>query len=338
MAYRNKKLADITAIILVVAVIMGIVFYNQLPFWYRYLDRISIMYFVPYLFRYVWSLRRKSNDEIAELSKRGSVVFLRSFKDEDSIVATENKKTIEQSLNRLFSSTGPFIGLGNPRERWAKAGAKRAYFDYESWQEQIIIMINTAKLVVIKADDTPSLIWEIEKVKSLLSPDKVVLFFPPTFFNERTRVNNFWRFMEEMQIKMPDQIVLHRFWTFDSDWVAHPINPTAYDNKLTLLKSLLSSSNVLIWLQELKPWIESGKLRTPKYRIGLNVKLVKEVIFFCYLLILFLISILPIYSIIYGWPNKVLIILSLVTALFIFLHIRMISRAYEWKLLWSKTD
>ncbi|MEO1052666.1 MAG: hypothetical protein AAFX87_18680, partial [Bacteroidota bacterium] len=142
--------------------------------------------------------------------------------------------------------------------------------------------------------------------------------------------------MDKLKIKIPYEIGLNVFWTFNAQWVASPVNPTAYDNKWTLLKTLLSQSRVLVWLQEFEPWIKAGRLRNPRYKIGIPVKSVKNVVFCTYLLLILFMLILPIYGVFSYWSNKPMIILCLIYILFIYLHYRKISKTYTWELLWRR--
>jgi hypothetical protein len=81
-------------------------------------------------------------------------------------------------MARAFDGIGPFSALGAPGEDLPTLGAERSYVADTEWQQKVRELVQSARMVVIRAATSESLIWEMRLVKEILPPEKVVLLMP----------------------------------------------------------------------------------------------------------------------------------------------------------------
>lgn len=78
-----------------------------------------------------------------------------------------------ERLNRI----GPVLEIGRPGEKLGTTGSARLYVADDDWQSIAGELMERARLVVIRAGNTPGLRWELERVRRKLHPEKVALWF-----------------------------------------------------------------------------------------------------------------------------------------------------------------
>lgn len=121
---------------------------------------------------------------------RPPVLYLRAFRDDtltSSALESEHPApwsstldlvTQEERLAKALNPIGPFIALGRPGERLPTLGATRRYVSDENWREEVGRMVKGARLVIIRAAVTPSVLWEVRTAKKHLRPEQLVLLVP----------------------------------------------------------------------------------------------------------------------------------------------------------------
>lgn len=120
------------------------------------------------------------------------IVFLRSFQDDGlKIRARGDSRGIVDRLTMqhrhgyehlLVASArpfGPVVAIGQPGERVPPIGAFRRYYEDDEWQGAVQQMLRGARFVVLSVGDTPSVGWEISKVRDLGLLDRTVFVVPP---------------------------------------------------------------------------------------------------------------------------------------------------------------
>lgn len=123
---------------------------------------------------------------------RYEIVFLRSFQDDglkirargDSrgLVARltmQHRHGYEHLLVASARLFGPVVAIGQPGERVPPVGAFRRYYENDEWQGAIQQMLRGAKLVVLSVGDTPSVGWEISRIRDLGLLDRTIFVVPP---------------------------------------------------------------------------------------------------------------------------------------------------------------
>jgi hypothetical protein len=147
---------------------------------------------------------------VLALDGRPPVIYLRSFHDDDAMVArpvrfdvhafhwrrmlTEytrggivrvmfqhGKVRLEQAIEDEVSAIGPFIAIGEPHESHPDFGATRAYFegDDEAWRAAVRSWIERAALVIVVPGQTSGLAWELAQIQASGGTSKLLLVFPP---------------------------------------------------------------------------------------------------------------------------------------------------------------
>jgi hypothetical protein len=128
------------------------------------------------------------------------IVFLRSFQDDGlSIRARGDSRGIVDRLTmrhrhgyeRLLVASmqhfGPVVAIGEPRERLPPMGAFRLYYEDDEWQDAVTRMLSAARFVVLSLGETPSVGWEITKLKEMNLLGRTVFLIPPVDSTARRR-------------------------------------------------------------------------------------------------------------------------------------------------------
>lgn len=92
--------------------------------------------------------------------------------------------TVDHLLVEEGSALGPVIAIGRPSKP-APFGAPRIFFDNESWQRAVTELADSAKIIVIVADDTPGVIWELALIRSARHSTKTLYLLPPAMTARR---------------------------------------------------------------------------------------------------------------------------------------------------------
>lgn len=122
--------------------------------------------------------RRHRLDCRARLSwdRRAPLLYLRSFYDDyEEDPNRRDLKTPEEILTQAIEGAGPIVTVGRPQEKLPLLGAARIYLPEESWQESVRHLMRAAQLVVIHADVSRGLLWEMEAAKELVRPERLLI-------------------------------------------------------------------------------------------------------------------------------------------------------------------
>lgn len=129
-----------------------------------------------------------------EQDPRPPVLFLRSFQD-DQVHLPEygfiancyrkimtlgvGKRRLDHLLVERFSRYGPALALGVPGEKSLPFGAARVYASHENWQEVVHDLANRSGHVILVADSTPGIEWEVETFLNRPLMDKTLFLCAP---------------------------------------------------------------------------------------------------------------------------------------------------------------
>jgi hypothetical protein len=135
-----------------------------------------------------------SAESLMSKDPRPPVLYLRSF--QDNPIAAQGElhysipgphgsqplslvaETEEEQLAQVMNEIGPFVALGRPGEMLPEIGAARTYTSNDEWQSKVLKLMGQAKLVVLRAGDTPSFLWEFEAVTKHSKPESVIVLLP----------------------------------------------------------------------------------------------------------------------------------------------------------------
>ncbi|MEO5741772.1 MAG: hypothetical protein ABIS29_14375 [Vicinamibacterales bacterium] len=161
---------------------------------------------------------RPKAETLIAFDGRPPVIYLRSFRDDEAMVARPVRLTLEairwkylvneytraglfrvmfqhgrlrleQTVEEELSAIGPFVAIGEPNERHPDFGATRAYFegDDAQWRDAVKSWIESAAMVVVVPGATEGLAWELAKIQDGGIAHKLVLIFPPERAANRTK-------------------------------------------------------------------------------------------------------------------------------------------------------
>jgi hypothetical protein len=117
-------------------------------------------------------------EDLLKHDTRPHVLYLRSFKDDQTTSRLLNLSTEEQELAVAMLEIGPFIAFGEPGEDVPEPGAARMYVAHERWRNEVTQLITNARLVVARIANSPSFWWEIATAANIVAPEKLVLLLP----------------------------------------------------------------------------------------------------------------------------------------------------------------
>ena len=159
---------------------------------------------------------------------RDPVLYLRSFYDDyEENTQRLDRMTAEELLASVLNEVGPVVAIGKPDDEVALLGAARIYFKDDEWKANISYLISIAQLVVIHANISEGLEWEIAAVRGELSsqPQKLLISFLLWNAQDKaTRQDLYESFRKRaeklLECSMPEKIGDASFMYFDSDWTA----------------------------------------------------------------------------------------------------------------------
>jgi hypothetical protein len=119
-----------------------------------------------------------SAEELLKRDTRPHVLYLRSFKDDETTSRLLNLSSEEQELALTLFEIGPFIAFGEPGEESPDPGAARMYVDHEHWQQKMEGLMTNARLVVGRIANSESFSWEMRAARRVLKPERLLLLLP----------------------------------------------------------------------------------------------------------------------------------------------------------------
>lgn len=179
-----------------------------------------------------WKMLMSAQDLLAS-DTRPHVVYLRSFKDDETTSRLLNLSSEEQELAVTMLEIGPFVAFGEPGEESPDPGAARMYVDHENWKDSVVNLISTARLVVARIANTPSFWWEISEAFGILksNPESLLLLIPAdqnayeTFRQEANEIFPRslpeYKFPASRPLFSQDHISLEGLIYFGPDWTPH---------------------------------------------------------------------------------------------------------------------
>ena len=126
----------------------------------------------------------KCGEETLRDDPRPPVLYLRSF-TEDANPDYEPSKvdfdfyTQDRMVSDLFRKIGPIVAIGRPGEHLPPLGAARIYVETGAdWRVRVTELLKIAGLIIISAQKTEGLLWEIQQVVKNFPPERVILLLP----------------------------------------------------------------------------------------------------------------------------------------------------------------
>jgi len=145
-----------------------------------------------------------SAEDLLKRDTRPHVLYLRSFKDDETTSRLSNLSSEEQELALTLFEIGPFIAFGEPGEESPDPGAARMYVDHEHWQHRMEDLMANAQLVVGRIANSKSLWWEMRTARRVLKPERLLLLLPEDG-------NEYEKFKQWADGIFPRQLPEHKF-------------------------------------------------------------------------------------------------------------------------------
>jgi hypothetical protein len=148
---------------------------------------VAIIFLLMYLWGRLFSWTKKHRvavgDSALAKDRRPPVLYLRSFGDDPLAAKRPGQvdgawRTEEENLASLLSDIGPFVAIGRPGERLPTLGATRMYIRDDEWQDKVMHLMFTARLVILRCGDTGGLRWELRQAITTLRPQQLALLVP----------------------------------------------------------------------------------------------------------------------------------------------------------------
>lgn len=148
---------------------------------------------------FLWRLSKRiksiSATKILQTDKRAPVLYLRSFQDEKKSFRSQNSSIVqyitltssilpqnlnseEEQLTIVLNNIGPTICLGKPGDLLPPSGMYRDYIPSEKWQQKVKEFISISQLILIRANETEGLRWEIDYVWNHVDRKRLIFLLP----------------------------------------------------------------------------------------------------------------------------------------------------------------
>jgi len=168
----------------------------------------------------------------------------------------------EQNFQEVFRSFGRFITFGKPHEWLQPIGASRVYAQ-DDWKGEVTHFMSLARLVIIRPGESKSIRWEIEQVRNLVPPDRIVFYLQFRGWRKR-KERAYQSFRSHLQsqfpTKLPKQLGRARFLIFDHSWHPHFVEEA---NRPSQLVHQLFSRSGDITRDNLRPLLKALDLSLP---------------------------------------------------------------------------
>lgn len=141
-------------------------------------------------FRRIRRLRREQAEEEWDETPENlsdSILYLRPFMVDHRKITPINYggdmyASVEAVLCEALKKSGRPVAIGIPGEQLQPLGAKRIYATDETWKDTVSAYLDKAQHVVLYADFTPGVVWEIEQTMARVR-DKLILI--PRVYNRQ---------------------------------------------------------------------------------------------------------------------------------------------------------
>lgn len=144
------------------------------------------------------------------------VLYLRGFETDDYSSESKQYKNLKDSsrfseyyFTRVLQSKTTVCAVGMPKEVDAPIGAQRVYLNDETWQEDVLDLMRSAKEIYILVNDRPSCIWEI--CQSLSMVDKTIFLVDDRAKYDKVRQLGYEHGIVFPEIPLPAEAHSHDF-------------------------------------------------------------------------------------------------------------------------------
>lgn len=145
-------------------------------------------------------------------------LYLRSFEHEfSSVSCLDWTCDHEAALISALTQDYPLVTVGNPGLDLQPLGTQRLHLHTDAWEDRVKLLISRSEFVVIRADHSDSVVWEIKSSISLSPPEKIKIML-----NAEAQSDDYLEFKKKVESLfpkgLPDFATDAAFIVFDSEW------------------------------------------------------------------------------------------------------------------------
>ena len=169
---------------------------------------------------------------------RDPVLYLRSFYDDYNDGYEESLeqlkwKTDEEVLTEILNMVGPTVALRGPNQPANISGAIRVNFTDEKWRAGVRHLMSISQLVVVQADISAGLLWELEAARKTVKPKRLLISFIAWQSQDKDiRQKLYLRFKKHFQrifnVHLPEEILNSKFIVFRDDWTPELVTTDSF--------------------------------------------------------------------------------------------------------------
>jgi hypothetical protein len=172
--------------------------------------------------------------------KQALILYLRSFNDDltDRVGPYLSANANEIVLVSAFEDIGCVITIANPLDRNTVShhkAADRIHLTTREWQVRVEQLISASQFVIIQADISQNLEWEISACRRHLDPRQLLVSFLPLLKQDQaTKERIYQRFKRHaeplMGCTLPSEVGNAFFAQFEQDWTAKLVKVSNWRN------------------------------------------------------------------------------------------------------------
>lgn len=165
------------------------------------------------------------------------VLYLRSFREDVTSDTTLYNTRHEQLLVSVLDEVGQVVAVGRPGEASATPGAARVYVVAKDWRQGVKDLLARAEVVVIQADVSDGLLWEVTAAVRQVRPERLLISLPyqlrqTKWFRVERRRELYLLFRQKVggvfPVPLPPSTGRATFLCFDSHWRPTLLNPPSW--------------------------------------------------------------------------------------------------------------
>jgi hypothetical protein len=254
-------------------ILLALIVY-KLNRWFGLIFLISLAKLIKNMFSDARKLMVPNAHLLLDRDRRPPVLYLRSFQDDGSyarntlleslveslpLSTVSRRHSYEERLVKIVWCVGPVIAFGRPGEPLPELGAARMYLPNLIWKREILELMRSARLIILRMGPSAGLKWELSAAAAAVRPERLILYFEPRgAFSECLK--EFWsKLPVSPSVLTSKSFSRARFIHFEPNWTPHPAstlrgvlkNKNLYKiqlKSLLLWCIVLISCSLLAWL------------------------------------------------------------------------------------------
>jgi len=201
--------------------------------------------------------RYKRAEEVLAEDDRDPVLYLRSFdmEQQDNTFLRFLKDIFagralaggesawgpmeQEQLAGYMNMAGPYIAIGRPGESLPERGPAWLYITDDDWQSVVSDYLRRARMVVVRIGKSEGLMWEVDQIRALCNPFRVLFILPQS----KGEYRQFCAWADEVFARaMPPKLPRSRLVMFSKRW--EPVEVPVRDKLVDTLAPFFKQNRV----------------------------------------------------------------------------------------------